>query len=771
MKGKKILAGLLTGAVAVSALAACGKKKTTKITTNTPTKVVTTEKKTEKKELREFEVIFKDYDGTELYSYKALEGSIPYYPGGTPERSDDSLATYTFSGWDKSLEAVTKNAIYTATYKVSYADTVYSNGLLYELSDDEYSYYIRRYTGSDENVVIPATFDNKPVTAILSGAFKNNDSIKSIRIGANIKYIGENAFINLKEMEEVTVAEGNQYYKIENDALVGSFVKTKVVNNETVVDYTLKSLVYLPATRDGFYEIADDVTVMRGCLSASRLNDLKFNTKVFRPINVDNNLTVSATNKEYANYVYKDLFGGTLADVENSSVMHVIVSGGDISAGMFANSNLQSISLYDNEVSPITTIGSLAFYNCSSLESMVIPNSVEKIERRAYQGCAFKTLAIGVDKYLNLQVVEDYAFDCDVEETKIEDGIQYIGTQGYYANVDDANPYVLAYKIDDNIVNMVDTVVFNPNTLIIRDELLADDHYDTDLTISFNGARIRSIGSRGLYKLGEKVALPSSVNYIGANPISNVTVLDKDTNNNYYFTDDEAIAANRSKYYVGGTGTTFTFDNKTKVVTTNVFSLIEDVTITPNSYPSNYAFQYDINNKLVAVYTSDMKSLLFVDKDIESIELDTVTTNILEFAFYKTKVLTVTAYNLEYIDNNAFSAYVKDSEDKLVINFGNADNDLIDNRFRNIVYLSNSIFNDTNMVKFNIGNKLAFLETFSTASATKLNLIEDVENNSVLTPNAGKVDAEKCDKFQYYEKVYKKLGLIDPEIDHYIPVQ
>ena len=453
MKVKNILASLLIGASAITALSACGKKKTTgKVTTKAKTQVVTTQKQTEKKELREYEVIFRDFDGTELYSYKALEGSMPYYPGGTPERSDDSLATYSFSGWDKTLEAVTKNAIYTATYRVSYADTVYSNGLLYEIADDEYSYYVRRYTGSDENVVIPATFDGKPVTAILSGAFCDNDNIKSIRIGKNIKYIGENAFLNLPYMEEITVAEGNTCYTVENDALVGSFTKYKeVVENgvtKQVVNYVLKSLVYLPATRDGFYEIADDVTVMRGCLSASKLNDLKFNTKVFRPVNVDKNTTINAINSEFTNYIYKDLFGGKLDDVKNSSIMHVIVSGGDIPAGMFANSNLQSISLYDNAASPITTIGALAFYNCSSLESMVIPNSVEKIERKAYQNCNFKTLAIGTDKYLNLQVVEDYAFDCDVEETLVENGIQYIGTKGYYYNLDDANPYVLSYKID-----------------------------------------------------------------------------------------------------------------------------------------------------------------------------------------------------------------------------------------------------------------------------------------------------------------------------------
>jgi hypothetical protein len=133
----------------------------------------------------------------------------------------------------------------------------------------------------------------------------------------------------------------------------------------------------MPSTRKGFYEIPENVSVYRGCLSGSRLNDLKFSTNVFKPINIKDSMIADIINTQYSNYVFKDLFGGTEQDVNNADVIHVIVSGGNIPAGMFANNKkLESISLYENELDPISEIGNLAFYGCSSLKSMVIPNSV-----------------------------------------------------------------------------------------------------------------------------------------------------------------------------------------------------------------------------------------------------------------------------------------------------------------------------------------------------------------------------------------------------------
>lgn len=60
-------------------------------------------------------VTFKNDDGTVLDSREYEYGAMPSYTG-TPVKSSDSQHTYTFSGWDKEIVAVTGNAVYTAQY-------------------------------------------------------------------------------------------------------------------------------------------------------------------------------------------------------------------------------------------------------------------------------------------------------------------------------------------------------------------------------------------------------------------------------------------------------------------------------------------------------------------------------------------------------------------------------------------------------------------------------------------------------------------------------
>ena len=87
MRKKKIFLALLAG-LSLATLISCGGKdnpnKKDEITDNGGSESIT-----------EFKVTFNNYDGTELYSYTAKEGSMAEYKGKTPERTDgDYFATY-----------------------------------------------------------------------------------------------------------------------------------------------------------------------------------------------------------------------------------------------------------------------------------------------------------------------------------------------------------------------------------------------------------------------------------------------------------------------------------------------------------------------------------------------------------------------------------------------------------------------------------------------------------------------------------------------------
>lgn len=63
-------------------------------------------------------------------------------------------------------------------------------------------------TCTDTQIVIPATNEGKPVVAIASGAFAENDAIVQVVIPASVKKIGNNAFNRCVNLSDVVFAEG-----------------------------------------------------------------------------------------------------------------------------------------------------------------------------------------------------------------------------------------------------------------------------------------------------------------------------------------------------------------------------------------------------------------------------------------------------------------------------------------------------------------------------------------------------------------------------------
>ena len=81
------------------------------------------------KELRSYTVRWLNWDGTELYRKTEEYGAMPVYGGVTPTRADDGVNSYTFSGWNQTVTAVTGDTTYTAQFTVAcrHADTEIRN--------------------------------------------------------------------------------------------------------------------------------------------------------------------------------------------------------------------------------------------------------------------------------------------------------------------------------------------------------------------------------------------------------------------------------------------------------------------------------------------------------------------------------------------------------------------------------------------------------------------------------------------------------------------
>ncbi len=79
------------------------------------------------------------------------------------------------------------------------------SGLVIDETSDSETISLIDYTGSAEELEIPAEMNGKPVTSIESGAFEGCDSIVSITVPESISSIGESAFAGCENLGTITI--------------------------------------------------------------------------------------------------------------------------------------------------------------------------------------------------------------------------------------------------------------------------------------------------------------------------------------------------------------------------------------------------------------------------------------------------------------------------------------------------------------------------------------------------------------------------------------
>ena len=67
--------------------------------------------------IKSYDIVWKNEDGTVLDTKQVLYGETPAYSGETPTKEGDAQYTYTFTGWDPEVTSVTGPAVYTAVFQ------------------------------------------------------------------------------------------------------------------------------------------------------------------------------------------------------------------------------------------------------------------------------------------------------------------------------------------------------------------------------------------------------------------------------------------------------------------------------------------------------------------------------------------------------------------------------------------------------------------------------------------------------------------------------
>lgn len=240
----------------------------------------------------------------------------------------------------------------------------YSMGLEYDLIGDEYS-VSDIGTCTDTDIVIPSTYNEKPVTVIGNKAFEGCSSVTNITIPNSVQIIADKAFSNCSSLTSISIP--NSVVSIGADAFQNCS--------------SLKSIKVPDSVR------AIGERAFNGCSSLESMN-LPF-------------VGVSKNNSHKPSALFGALFGSAQYEgsvkvtqwyLSNQGIVcyvpttlkTVTIRNGDISeAAFYGCYSIKNIVMGAS----VTNIERGAFYDCDSLTSIEIPASVNSISERAFYSC------------------------------------------------------------------------------------------------------------------------------------------------------------------------------------------------------------------------------------------------------------------------------------------------------------------------------------------------------------------------------------------------
>ncbi len=291
--------------------------------------------------------------------------------------------------------------------------------LTYKLNADNKSYTVTGITNSYErDIVIPDTYNGKPVTGIDSNAFAGCNNILSISIHANIAFIGKGAFSGCASLSNIYFF-GTQAQWIEistniriditcGDYLVyctdGILSKngTVVVHVHTIVIEKAKDAT---CTQDGKTEgshcsscgVIIKPQVVISAYGHKAVVDKGYAATCVVPGKTDGAhcsvcgiVTIQQTNIPVEGHDYHNGICSVCSDQKisigleftlNSDKKSYAVSG----IGSCNDSDVYIPSTY--KTLPVTVIKEKAFYGCSTIVSVYLPESIIRIEDKAFSEC------------------------------------------------------------------------------------------------------------------------------------------------------------------------------------------------------------------------------------------------------------------------------------------------------------------------------------------------------------------------------------------------
>ncbi len=338
------------------------------------------------------------------------------------------------------------------------------------------------------------------VTEISRNAFRGCTGLTSITIPDSVTFIDEYTFQGCTGLESITVSEGNPLYYSKGNCLIKK-------ENDALIDGCKTSII-----PDGVKSIESGA--FNGCTGLTNVvipaSVTEISWQSFYGCTGLTSITVSEGNPEYysqGNCLITRASNSLILGC-NTSVIPADVTSIGWSA-FYECSTLTSIVIPDS----VTSIDRYAFYGCTGLTSITIPNSVTGIWEYAFEGCTGLT-SISIPSSVTDIWVLAFGGCTGLTSITIPNGVTRIGSTAFSGctgltsiTVGEENPIYYS-KGNCVIAKENDALILGCNTSVIP-------------------AGVTSIGDEAFYNCTglTSITIPDSVTSIGTNAFSNCTGL------------------------------------------------------------------------------------------------------------------------------------------------------------------------------------------------------------------------------------------------------
>ena len=253
-----------------------------------------------------FNITFKNYDGSVLQTVSCAYGDLPVYSGETPTRETDGEFIYEFSGWSPAITTVTGNAEYTATYITKSYYALFPQDWRDRINVSE--------IGGDILSLYDIEFLNSAPTTYTKSATQNFDGITVYYYNQNVNsiaFVTDGAFIaedNVKfNLSNLNSIQFNGLFSTKNMTNMGSMFNATYNTRADSLDLTgftsenVTNFKYMFATCRGLKTLKmPDLTFKAGADYTGIFGETWTLSSIYLPNNIENGVSIELFNLDPA---------------------------------------------------------------------------------------------------------------------------------------------------------------------------------------------------------------------------------------------------------------------------------------------------------------------------------------------------------------------------------------------------------------------------------------------------------------------------------------